>query len=402
MSALGLGPLDLVLAVLLLAAALCAQRLVADLRTLPSPTAPPADRPAASVSVIVPARDEEHTLPALLRSVHAQVPAVAEVVVVDDASRDSTAEVARAGGARVVPAGAPPTGWTGKAWACHTGAAATTGDLILFLDADTVLAPGALAGLLTAHRRHGGLVSVQPHHDVVRPYEQLSAYFNAVALMASGAFTPTRAGRRRQARPAHPPMAFGPCLLTSRADLAAAGGHEAVRSAILDDAALAAAYARAGLPVWCAVGGDEVRMRSYPGGVRQLVAGWTKNIASGATAAAPSAGATTVAWISAHHAVAVGAVLSLVTVTTGQGASLLTGSPVLWALAYVGAALQLRWVLRRAGSFRWWAWALFPATLLAFDLVFARSLALTVVRRSVPWRGREVSLADRGSRQGVA
>lgn len=392
--------LDLAVAVLLVVAAVCAQRLVADLRTLPRP----ADRDPAqrrpSVSVVVPAREEERTLPLLLDSVRQQGAAVVEVVVVDDASQDATAAVARAGGARVLSAGTPAPGWTGKAWACHCGAEAATGDLLLFLDADTVLAPGALADLLDAYARHGGLVSVQPHHVVVRPYEQLSAYFNVVAVMASGAFA-RGATTDRPARPGgHPPMAFGPCLLTSRADHRAAGGHAAVRADILDDAALAAAYDRSGLPVWCAVGGGAVRMRSYPGGLRQLVAGWTKNIASGASAAAPSASAATVAWISAHHAVAVGAVASLVTALTGRGGSLVVGSASLWALAYVGVALQLRWVLRRTGSFRWWAWALFPVTLLAFDLVFARSLALTVVRRSVSWRGRDVSLAD--SPEGVA
>jgi 4,4'-diaponeurosporenoate glycosyltransferase len=392
---------DLALAVLLLAAAVWAQRLVADLRTLPPPDAetPSVTLPAPTVSVVVPARDEEQTLPALLRSVAAQRPAVREVVVVDDASRDATASVAQAGGARVVPAGAPPPGWTGKAWACHVGAGATTGDLLLFLDADTVLAPDALAGLLTAHARHGGLVSVQPHHDVVRPYEQLSAYFNVAALMASAAFT-RRTGADHE--PTHAPMAFGPCLLTSRDDLARAGGHEGVRGEILDDAALAAAYHRAGLPVWCAVGGTAVRMRSYPGGLRQLVAGWTKNIASGASDAAPSATAATVAWISAHHAVAVGALLSLLVAVVGRGSSVVVGSPALWAVGYVAVALQLRWVLGRTGTFRWWTWALFPVPLLAFDLVFARSLALTVVRRSVPWRGREVSLADGRSGQEAA
>ena len=58
-------------------------------------------------------------------------------------------------------------------------------------------APDALAGLLELHDRHGGLVSVQPYHRVLRPYEQLSAYFNVVSLMASAAFTrrPVRHGR---------------------------------------------------------------------------------------------------------------------------------------------------------------------------------------------------------------
>ena len=374
---------DVVLLVLLLAGAGCARWLLADPRTVPRGSSYAAR--ATTVSVVVPARDEEATLPALLASVRSL--GVAEVVVVDDASRDATAAVAREGGAVVVPASPPPPGWTGKAWACHLGVGATSGGLLLFLDADTVLAPDALAGLLEVHGEHGGLVSVQPFHTVVRPYEQLSAYFNAMAVLASGAFT---------RRPSGHPMAFGPCLLTSRTDYEAAGGHEAVRGEILDDVRLAAAYDAAGLPVRCAVGGDAVRMRSYPGGLRQLVDGWTKNFASGASAAARGPALGAALWISAHHAVAVGLVLAVLAAATGWGDSLAWGHPVLWALAWVGFALQLGSILRRVGSFRWWTWMLFPVCLLAFDLVFARSAALTVVRRSVRWRGREVDLRSAG------
>jgi 4,4'-diaponeurosporenoate glycosyltransferase len=371
---------DLLLVVLLLTAAACPWWFLRDLRTLP-PGRTPTGSP--SISVVVPARDEEDSLPALLASLRELSVPVADVVVVDDGSRDRTADVAHAGGARVLPAGTPPPGWTGKAWACHTGAGATTGDLLLFLDADTVLASGATAGLLELHERHGGLVSVQPFHRVVRPYEQLSAYFNVVSLLASGAFTRHPVGR---------PMAFGPCLLTSRADYDSVGGHASVRGEILDDVQLAAAYDRAGLPVRCAAGGRSVSMRSYPGGLAQLVSGWTKNVASGAAAAAPRATLAAVLWISAHHAVAVGALAHLAEALTGRGGSLVLGPPLLWAVAWVGFAWQLRAILRRAGSFRWWTWALFPVPLLAFDLVFARSAVLTAVRRSVRWRGRTVDL----------
>jgi 4,4'-diaponeurosporenoate glycosyltransferase len=133
-------------------------------------------------------------------------------------------------------------------------------------------------------------------------------------------------------------------------------------------------------------------MRSYPGGLRQLVDGWTKNFASGASAAAPLPTLGAVAWVSAHHAVAVGVLLALVEAVTGWGASLTHGHPALWAVAWVGFAAQLRWILHRIGSFRWWTWMLFPVCLLAFDVVFARSAALTAVRRSVRWRGRDVDL----------
>ena len=370
----------LVVAIVLLVAATVPILMLRDLRTLPAGALPPS---APSVSVVIPARNEEATLPDLLATLQRQTIRPAEVVVVDDGSQDATAAVAAAGGARVLPAGTPPPGWTGKAWACHLGAQATSGELLLFLDADTALSPTALSSLLAARETYGGLVSVQPFHRVERTYEQLSAYFNAVAVLASGAFT---GGAPRGS------IAFGPCLLTSRADYLAAGGHEAVRGEILDDAQLAAAYSRAGLPVWCAVGGGSITMRSYPGGPRQLVAGWTKNFASGAAAADPLAALGSVLWISAHHAIAVGAVLSTVAATTGWGGSPTSGPALLWLAAWVVAAWQLRRLLSRVGSFRWWTWALFPLPLLVFDLVFARSAALTLVRRSVRWRGREVDL----------
>lgn len=377
---------DLVLVVLLLAAVGSARWLLWDLRAVPR-AARRRDE-AVSVSVIIPARDEETTLPTLLASLRRLVVHVADVVVVDDGSQDATASVARSAGAVVVPAAAPPPGWTGKAWACHVGARATSGELLLFLDADTVLAPDALDGLLELYERHRGLVSVQPFHGVVRPYEQLSSYFNVVSLMASAAFA-RHPGRRS--------MAFGPCLLTSRADYERAGGHAAVRGEILDDVRLAAAYHRAGLSVRCAIGGRSIQMRSYPGGVRQMAAGWTKNFASGASATAPASALAVVLWVCAQHAVAVGAALALLEVVTGRAASLTHGDPALWAVAWVVLAWQLRSILQRIGSFRWWTWLMFPAPLIAFDVLFARSAVLTVVRRSVRWRGREVDLSRHGT-----
>jgi cellulose synthase/poly-beta-1,6-N-acetylglucosamine synthase-like glycosyltransferase len=81
--------------------------------------------------VIVPARDEERWLAATLDSVLASDPG-ADLVVVDNASTDATADVAREHGARVV---AEPR--TGIARARNTGARVAAGDVLVFLDADT-------------------------------------------------------------------------------------------------------------------------------------------------------------------------------------------------------------------------------------------------------------------------
>ena len=361
--------------VVLLAALFLGGRQLADLREVRLRSR--AAERTADVSVVIPARNEATRLPALLASLQSLSTRPGEIVVVDDHSDDDTAGIARVGGAKVLTSGELPPGWTGKAWACHQGARATSGATLLFLDADTVLSPDALEGLLDLHREHGGLVSVQPYHQVDKAYEQLSCYFNVVSLMGSGAFA---------RRPSKRPMAFGPCLITSRSDYDDVGGHAVVRAEILDDAQLAAAYARAGLPVRCGTGGRALRMRMYPGGPRQLAEGWTKNIASGAGQADPRSAAAAAVWVAAHCAVAAGAVSAAV------GAPMSWGTPVLWAVGWIVVAVQLKLLLRRIGSFRWWTWVVFPVPLLAFGVLFARSMILTHVRRSVRWRGRSIGL----------
>ncbi|MEX5720558.1 glucosyl-3-phosphoglycerate synthase [Geodermatophilus maliterrae] len=113
------------------------------------------------VSVVLPARDEEATVGRLAGELVEQwvrrVPLVDEVLVVDSDSTDRTAEIARAAGADVVAtADVLPAHGTrpGKGEALWKSLAATTGDLLVFLDADllgdvTHYVPGLLAPLLT-------------------------------------------------------------------------------------------------------------------------------------------------------------------------------------------------------------------------------------------------------------
>ncbi len=359
--------------------------LLGALRTLPTVAAPqPREAcPPAPVSVVVPARDEAMVLPVLLRSLRALQPPPAQVIVVDDGSTDATADVAAAAGATVLTASPPPPGWTGKAWACHVGARAASAENLLFLDADTWVTPDALTRMLGLHvALGGGLVSVQPRHSVHRVYEQLSAYFNLVSMMATGAFTPRRAHTSS--------LAFGPCLLTSRADYVAAGGHAGARGQVLDDIHLAKAYGRHGLRVHCRGGGDAVGMRMYPNGMGQLLEGWTKNVAAGAAQSAPGPALGTALWVYAGLSVAVNTAWQVGLWAAGDRAV-----PVGWLVAWVAVTVQLAHLLQRVGTFRWWTAVAFPVPLLLFVGVFARSTFATAVQRRVSWRGREIQTVRR-------
>jgi 4,4'-diaponeurosporenoate glycosyltransferase len=334
--------------------------------------------PRRTLSVVIPARNEAASLPGLLESLASQSHPADEVIVVDDHSSDATAEIASASGARVVTATEVPPGWLGKPWACRAGAERATGDLVAFLDADVTLGPDALGRLLAAHRAGGGLVSVQPHHLTRRVHEQLSAFCNVVTVMGTGGF----------AGPPHPGMrmAFGPCMLLSRADYDAIGGHSdpTVRGAVCEDAAIAALLDRRGVPVRAYLGGSDVRFRMYPAGVTQLTEGWTKMLAGGARRAPRWASLLSVVWVTGALCGAARGARSLATRRRRAARAVDAGVYAAWAW-------QVRSATRRVGTWHPATAALFPVPLAAFVGLFARSAVLALTDRPARWRGRLVS-----------
>jgi len=218
---------------------------------------------SSQVSIIVPMRNEEHSIPTLLKSLQGQLGPVRKLIAVDDGSADNGAALAQQFGAIVVQVPAVPQGWTGKSWACWTGAVQSSGELLLFLDADTFLEPGGLQRILAAYRNKAGLVTVQPFHVTVKAYEQLSAIFNIVSMAGVNAFTLLGDMLR-------PHGAFGPCMICSREDYFSTGGHAAVRNKVLEDLALAALFSRNGHSVSCYGGRGAINFRMYPQGLFQL------------------------------------------------------------------------------------------------------------------------------------
>ncbi len=323
------------------------------------------------VTIVIPARNEEQNLQRLLGDLQQARPAEARVVVVDDHSTDDTyALAARHSFVEVRRAPPLPQGWVGKSWACHVGAQDAAQGVLVFLDADVRIPGDGLRKALVTHQQVGGLVSVQPWHQVVRPYEQLSAPFNVLALMSTGA--------GQAWAPQHPSGVFGPVLITSVKDYARVGGHEAIRQQPVDDFALARAYKATGLATSVFGGQRDIQFRMYPQGVRGLLEGWTKNFAYGAMTM-PIWRLALVGWWW---------FVSLACLTWYHGPFHLQT-----AILYPLFVAQMLVLYRRVGSFHPLTAVLYPIPHLLLGTVLGASLIRTFLFRSVRWRGRSVRYA---------
>jgi hopene-associated glycosyltransferase HpnB len=231
--------------------------------------APPAAWPR--VTAVIPARDEVETIGKTVASLLGQAYAGAfAVVLVDDESRDGTADAARAAAVEAgaserltVLAGQPlPAGWTGKLWAVSQGVArATAGpdaaDYLLLTDADITYAPEALARLV-ARAEQGGYVltslMAKLRCDSVAERIFVPAFIYFFEMLYPFGWV----NRRDHAMAG----AAGGCMLVRPQALASAGGIAAIRGKLIDDCALGAAMKARG-PIWLGLTERVVSARPY-------------------------------------------------------------------------------------------------------------------------------------------
>jgi chlorobactene glucosyltransferase len=245
----------------------------------PRPAPPPGDAPF--VSILIPARNEEHRIRPCLESVLAQEYPSYEVCVLDDQSTDGTADLVescRPGHPRLrLLAGEPlPEGWTGKARACAQLAREARGELLLFTDADTVHAPGMLAAAVGEMRaRRADLLSLWPRQLTGSWSEHLILPFVYVLLLM---FLPHWApGRSRSLG-----VANGQFLLFRRQAYEALGGHghPRVRGHLVEDVALGREIKVRGGRLCNLDGCHLVSCRMYRN-FHEVWEGFTKNLRAG-------------------------------------------------------------------------------------------------------------------------
>jgi glycosyltransferase involved in cell wall biosynthesis len=202
---------------------------------------------------------------------------VAEIIVIDDQSRDRTASILaeltlHLPQLKLLETGDLPKGWMGKNYAVSLGAAAARSEWLLFTDADTTHLPGSTArALANAQEYHAALVSYSPEQETRTFWERVLIPFIYCRLAEKFSFARVNDSRLPDA------AANGQYLLIHREAYEAIDGHRSVAGEVLEDVALARRVKQAGYRIYFAPGRGIARTRMYRS-FKGMWQGWTKNL----------------------------------------------------------------------------------------------------------------------------
>lgn len=230
---------------------------------------PPLANSNVRMAAVVPARDEAANIGASITSLLNQDACDIHVFLVDDASTDGTAQVAREAARclgkserlTVIVGRALTAGWSGKLWAAQQGidaARALEPRFLLLTDADIVHAPGSVSALATVAEASGedlASLMVKLHCESLAEKLLIPAFVFFFLKLYPPAWV-AEPGRASAG-------AAGGCILIRPESLARAGGIEAIRNEMIDDCALARAVKQSGGRVWLGLSPLTASVRRY-------------------------------------------------------------------------------------------------------------------------------------------
>lgn len=324
------------------------------------------------ISVIIPLRNEENTIPLLLMDLQRQNRRPDEIICVDDDSQDDTNLVVQSYPVTLLSLKEKPAGWIGKSWACFQGAKKAKGDIFLFLDADVRFGPNGLDQLLRTYSVKGKPLSVQPYHRTEKAYEQFSLPFNVVQLAANGMALP---------KPAYIGL-FGPIVMMGSEHYWSIGGHESVKNSIVEDLDLGMELKRHDIPYDLYLGDPEISYRMYGNGFSGLYQGWTKNQMAGAKRTKFWVFLLVFFWVSSLISVPLQFLRAW---NQGQWVWVL-----IYGILYLAWAILLWRISSKVGKFQRWSVVFYPVLMVVYLWIFFTSLIKGFFGLSTPWKGRDV------------
>lgn len=329
--------------------------------------------PAPRVSVIAAARNEARNIREALQSLLQLDYPDYELIVVDDRSEDETGAILDAMAAadprlKAVHVRELPPRWLGKNHALWLGSQKATGELILFTDADIVMAPTTLARAVTLLRQERlDHLAVTPSMRMPSTFLQM---FGTSFILYFSLFARPWKAKDPKSR-YH--IGIGAFNLMRAEAYRMVGGHETIRLRPDDDLKLGKILKRAGCRQDVAYGCDFMAVEWYAS-VGEAVRGLEKNAFSGCDYSVPFALS--------------GALFHLVCTVWPYLALLMTSGPTRAINAAVVVLLTFLFAdsARRHRAKPWHAVA-FPVTTLLFVWIILRTMVLNLSRGGIVWRG---------------
>jgi hopene-associated glycosyltransferase HpnB len=212
------------------------------------------------ITVVIPARNEVEVIQHTLQSAMEQGRDL-WIVLVDDSSEDGTVERARQvvnPKLRIIQSAPLPAGWSGKLWALEQSRPHVTTPYTLLLDADIKLARGIVKALKEKMRQQGiSFISLMAAPSMSCSWEKLLMpafvyYFKVLYPL-----------RRVNSDHTRVAAAAGGCILAETRLLEQIGGFESIKSAVIDDCALAGRVKSQGFKIWLGLTHSVKSVRGY-------------------------------------------------------------------------------------------------------------------------------------------
>ena len=218
------------------------------------------DEILSDITVLIPARNEAEVIQQTLQSVIQQGRGLT-VVLIDDGSEDATVEKARQTNntnLRIIESAVLPAGWSGKLWALEQGRRHVTTRYALLLDADIQLTRGIVKALIEKMHQQGvSLISLMVVPSMFGGWEKLLMPAFVYFFKVLYPFALVNSHHTKIA------AAAGGCILVETRLLDKIGGFEPIRSAVIDDCALADRVKAQGVKIWLGLTHSAKSVRLY-------------------------------------------------------------------------------------------------------------------------------------------
>jgi hypothetical protein len=234
------------------------------------------DRDCPAVSILFAARDEAEKLPAALETFLSLDYPRYEVVAADDRSEDSTGAILKAAAGKnphlkPVRIDSLPSGWLGKPHALAQAYVQSTGEWLVFTDADVHFAPDLLRrAVALAERKKWEHLTLLGRAEMFTFGEKIVMTFFGLGFLIG--IRPWRVSDPRS----HVYAGVGAFQLIRRSAYESAGTHRRLRMEVVDDMKLGKLVKEAGFPSGVAKAGDAVSVH-WHSGVGNMIRGTTKN-----------------------------------------------------------------------------------------------------------------------------